>query len=187
MWLPRASYDARTYCASEMFQQVMRASVSVLMPQSPFTANLTCFVSRQGERCLCSRSGALSTLVSTPPSTSYAIPLARASRAGSRRGERVRVCAVETHSAEGSNDVLVDRLPRSHHLGVFDSQDTDLGRKDYQSFVHFFRAASSYITGHRGSTFVIVLPGQVCLMHSRSHSVRQRTSVAVGCVVSLLD
>lgn len=36
-----------------------------------------------------------------------------------------------------------------------------LERKDYAKFVQFFRQASPYIEGHRGRTFVIVVPGEV--------------------------
>lgn len=33
--------------------------------------------------------------------------------------------------------------------------------QDYLKFVQFFRHASPYIAGHRGRTFVIVVPGSV--------------------------
>ena len=36
-----------------------------------------------------------------------------------------------------------------------------LERKDFGKFVQFFRQASPYIEGHRGRTFVIVIPGEV--------------------------
>lgn len=36
-----------------------------------------------------------------------------------------------------------------------------LDRSEHGKFVHFFRMASPYIEGHRGRTFVIVLPGEV--------------------------
>ena len=36
-----------------------------------------------------------------------------------------------------------------------------LDRSEHAKFVHFFRMASPYIEGHRGRTFVIVLPGEV--------------------------
>lgn len=41
------------------------------------------------------------------------------------------------------------------------SQHVALERKDYSSFVTFFRQASPYIEGHRGRTFVVVVPGEV--------------------------
>ncbi len=41
------------------------------------------------------------------------------------------------------------------------SQHVALERKDYASFVTFFRQASPYIEGHRGRTFVVVVPGEV--------------------------
>ena len=43
-------------------------------------------------------------------------------------------------------------------------QDLTVGaleRKDYAKFVQFFRQASPYIEGHRGRTFVVVIPGEV--------------------------
>lgn len=44
--------------------------------------------------------------------------------------------------------------------------DGALQRKDYGKFVQFFRQASPYIEGHRGRTFVVVMPGEVCLQVS---------------------
>ena len=43
--------------------------------------------------------------------------------------------------------------------------DGALQRKDYGKFVQFFRQASPYIEGHRGRTFVVVIPGEVCLQY----------------------
>lgn len=42
-----------------------------------------------------------------------------------------------------------------------DLTDGALERKDYGKFVQFFRQASPYIEGHRGRTFVVVIPGEV--------------------------
>ncbi len=42
-----------------------------------------------------------------------------------------------------------------------------LERKDFGKFVQFFRQASPYIEGHRGRTFVIVIPGEVRPLHTR--------------------
>lgn len=39
--------------------------------------------------------------------------------------------------------------------------DMGLAKADYNLFVKFFRQASPYIEGHRGSTFVIAIPGDV--------------------------
>lgn len=36
-----------------------------------------------------------------------------------------------------------------------------LTKADFPKFVYFFRGASPYIAGHRGRTFVIVVPGNV--------------------------
>lgn len=98
------------------------------------------------------------TLVRSVASTSCAgvVPtLSLQLHSGRRLVGSQRVAAV--HSAEGSVHVAGD-LPRQN--GVNQAQHFDLGRKDHAAFVHFFRAASSYITGHRGSLIVIVLPGQ---------------------------
>jgi hypothetical protein len=38
---------------------------------------------------------------------------------------------------------------------------TQLQPADYKSFVQLFRQASPYIEGHRGKTFVVILPGSV--------------------------
>lgn len=40
-----------------------------------------------------------------------------------------------------------------------------LDRSDHGKFVQFFRMASPYIEGHRGRTFVIVIPGEVHLLY----------------------
>ena len=50
-------------------------------------------------------------------------------------------------------------LPETGH----DLTDGALQRKDYGKFVQFFRQASPYIEGHRGRTFVVVIPGEVWL------------------------
>jgi len=49
-----------------------------------------------------------------------------------------------------------------------DLTDGALQRKDYGKFVQFFRQASPYIEGHRGRTFVVVIPGEVWLQISTS-------------------
>ncbi len=36
-----------------------------------------------------------------------------------------------------------------------------LAKQDFAKFVQFFRQASPYVEGHRGKTFVIVIPGAV--------------------------
>jgi hypothetical protein len=43
-----------------------------------------------------------------------------------------------------------------------------LTRVDYPKFVQFFRQASPYIEGHRGKTFVIVVPGYVSTFRRQS-------------------
>ncbi len=44
---------------------------------------------------------------------------------------------------------------------VADSSASSIGPQDYPKIVQFFRQASPYIAGHRGRTFVIVVPGNV--------------------------
>ena len=44
-----------------------------------------------------------------------------------------------------------------------DTAHEALERKDFGKFVQFFRQASPYIEGHRGKTFVVVIPGEVLL------------------------
>lgn len=46
-------------------------------------------------------------------------------------------------------------------LSEGDTAHEALERKDFSKFVQFFRQASPYIEGHRGRTFVIVIPGEV--------------------------
>lgn len=100
-------------------------------------------------------------LNNSPPSTSYTQQRSFARQQAERPLALRPPQALQTvHSAEGSVEILADSLPRRE--GVFNLQNTDLGHRDFQNFVHFFRSASSYITGHRNSTFVIVLPGQAC-------------------------
>lgn len=59
--------------------------------------------------------------------------------------------------------------PATHHESDGQSQHHDyhqhetlsLNKGDYPKFVHHFRHASPYIEGHRGRTFIIVVPGEV--------------------------
>ncbi len=52
--------------------------------------------------------------------------------------------------------------------------------QDYGRFVHFFRAASAYIEGHRGRTFVVLAPGEVGRLPRRLsvHAARRATEAA---------
>ena len=49
----------------------------------------------------------------------------------------------------------------------------DLLQSDHAKFVRFFRQASPYIEGHRGRTFVIVVPGYVGSRGVRIFACRQ--------------
>jgi hypothetical protein len=45
--------------------------------------------------------------------------------------------------------------------GQADSNSAPLAKEDFTKFVQFFRQAGPYIEGHRGRTFVLVVPGGV--------------------------
>eukprot|EP00775_Hariotina_reticulata_P009747 gene9747-9905_t len=60
--------------------------------------------------------------------------------------------------SSGSAIVGLGLLPHSRLL-VVGSEDG----QDYGKFVQFFRQASPYIEGHRGRTFVVVIPGDVVM------------------------
>lgn len=49
----------------------------------------------------------------------------------------------------------------SNEVPTGPSNSGALAKADYGKFVQFFRQASPYIEGHRGRTFVIVVPGDV--------------------------
>jgi len=65
------------------------------------------------------------------------------------------------------------------------------GRRDGASFVNFFMQSSSYIMGHRGKTFVVVIPGEafedpdvtedVLDNLALLHALRVRVVAVVGC------
>ena len=57
----------------------------------------------------------------------------------------------------------------SQGFGSFGAQDwtNEPMDVDFSKFVQFFRQASPYIEGHRGRTFVIVVPGEVMMANDR--------------------
>lgn len=61
-----------------------------------------------------------------------------------------------------------------------------LSRNDFPKFVQFFRSASPYIEGHRGRTFVIVIPGAVTSNPSLLKSVMNDVAVLHGLGVRLV-
>ncbi|CAD7699585.1 unnamed protein product [Ostreobium quekettii] len=75
-------------------------------------------------------------------------PGRRARRAGKGPGGKVRRPLVRERIA-GSGG------------GAIGGRNGELSREDYGRFVQHFRQASPYIIGHHGSTFVVVIPGEV--------------------------
>lgn len=58
--------------------------------------------------------------------------------------------------------------------------DQSLPKTDFPKFVRFFRQASPYIEGHRGRTFVIVVPGEV---GRRPWTCHMPVGIRGGCLV----
>lgn len=77
-------------------------------------------------------------------------------KAGRRDARALSVATDDTPSVTMNSN----GAPKSTLTGMA-SQHVALERKDYASFVTFFRQASPYIEGHRGRTFVVVVPGEV--------------------------
>lgn len=61
-----------------------------------------------------------------------------------------------------------------------------LERKDFGKFVQFFRQASPYIEGHRGKTFVVVIPGEVCT-HTVYATLAQALCFTSTCLSTVTD
>ena len=65
-------------------------------------------------------------------------------------------------SGRVSQHEYAERLePLKVHAAATNGLNGALDRADHGKFVHFFRMASPYIEGHRGNTFVVLLPGEV--------------------------
>ncbi|KAI8462509.1 MAG: N-acetylglutamate synthase [Monoraphidium minutum] len=96
--------------------------------------------------------------------------------AGAAAGPSPRLGSTTTVSLVGAWDVEPPTAPGPEALDSRDGGATAsvsgnggngvscLSKSDYGKFVHFFRTASPYISGHRGRTFVIVIPGEVVLL-----------------------
>lgn len=74
----------------------------------------------------------------------------------SRRRFATQPCSISAQTAEAavSTDVAAPSCSILDNGGA-------LSKQDYGKFVQFFRQASPYIEGHRGRTFVVVIPGEV--------------------------
>ncbi|GAX75946.1 hypothetical protein CEUSTIGMA_g3389.t1 [Chlamydomonas eustigma] len=64
--------------------------------------------------------------------------------------------------------------------------NTPLPKSDFGKFVHFFRQASPYISGHRDRTFVIVIPGNVSSDRALLHSALSDVALLHGLGVNLV-
>ncbi|KAK9824282.1 hypothetical protein WJX72_009159 [[Myrmecia] bisecta] len=79
--------------------------------------------------------------------------------------------------------------PGAFSNGVTPPSSADSGalsRKDFGKFVQFFRQASAYIKGHRGRTFVVVIPGEVLLQKELMHSVLEDITLLHGLGIQLV-
>lgn len=60
-----------------------------------------------------------------------------------------------------------------------------LQEQDFGKFVSFFRGASPYIEGHRGRTFVIVIPGEVVCREELLYPVLEDVALLSGALPTL--
>jgi hypothetical protein len=109
-------------------------------------------------------------LAHNAPSTSHAPALYQRKRCTPRRA----AVATAASLAEGQFTAPDDAALPPHTPAPVNNEPNGEGPgsgklqpKDYPKFVQFFRHASPYIAGHRGRTFVIVVPGNVSVcVHS---------------------
>lgn len=101
---------------------------------------------------------------------------AASSPASSVGAHRFRHACLALRSADGRPAL---------QLGLPDGRNGELSREDYGSFVQHFRQASPYIIGHQGSTFVVVIPGEV--RRSRAPFRAASLAVAVFCLPSACE
>lgn len=69
--------------------------------------------------------------------------------------------APSSNGSHGSTIPTPGSLTSAEDLHLGSSVNGALAKADHGKFVQFFRQASPYIEGHRGRTFVIVVPGAV--------------------------
>jgi hypothetical protein len=67
----------------------------------------------------------------------------------------------EVDSLNGKNGVATLTLDGNSNSINGQATSSGLSKQDFAKFVQFFRQASPYVEGHRGKTFVIVVPGNV--------------------------
>jgi hypothetical protein len=96
------------------------------------------------------------------PRTYSARPSHQRSSPG-RRYQGVAIAQAVAHEASTSGREHGNRSEQKYDLAKQQQAVSNgaLDRAEQGKFVQFFRMASPYIEGHRGRTFVIVLPGEV--------------------------
>lgn len=76
----------------------------------------------------------------------------------------------EVETPHGRNGTAVVSIDANGSDGLPEQVSSGLSKQDFAKFVQFFRQASPYVEGHRGKTFVIVIPGNVRVRCWRSIS-----------------
>eukprot|EP00798_Chlamydomonas_sp_ICE-L_P014642 gene14642-20678_t len=91
------------------------------------------------------------------------------------------------NNKEAVKEMIVNAGHPNHgNASGIGSTSSSLARQDFPKFVQFFRSASPYIEGHRGRTFVIVVPGTVTSNQALLKSVMNDISVLHGLGVKLV-
>jgi amino-acid N-acetyltransferase len=96
----------------------------------------------------------------TAPLPPAARPLPSASSPASAR-TRPRRAAAPTPRAAAADQPPPPPPPAAEGADAAPGENGALGRADYAKFVRYMHLASPYVAGHRGRTFVVVLPGAV--------------------------
>jgi hypothetical protein len=99
-----------------------------------------------------------------PGSLRSRFPLTKVKRPSGALPEASSASSADSSYYGGIDPTAAPAVPAAvaaQNLAAVNGQGTGLSKNDYGKFVQFFRQASPYIEGHRGRTFVIVIPGEV--------------------------
>ncbi|GIL81500.1 hypothetical protein Vretimale_1003 [Volvox reticuliferus] len=95
------------------------------------------------------------------------------------------VYEVDTNGKNGTSTLTLDGNG-SPTIGHSAQASSGLSKQDFAKFVQFFRQASPYVEGHRGKTFVIVVPGNVSANRTLLQSIMADIALLHGLGVHLI-
>ncbi|EFJ23058.1 hypothetical protein SELMODRAFT_175390 [Selaginella moellendorffii] len=80
----------------------------------------------------------------------------------------------------------VRRLPSPLAAAAVNTNGSCVVRENHRDYVHWFREAWPYIQGHRGSTFVIVVPGEILAKRETLDNILQDVSLLHGLGIQIV-